>query len=245
MSDNEQPVDYSMPRQCGLYPPPPYIYPGMRGILVILQCKPGIKKKYLPPEFEPIDYGLDLVFITEYPESNLGPYNESVIMLNCTYKGNPGAFVFNIYVDSEEALTAGREVYGYPKKMCNIKLSEIQNNKVKGSLTRKGKTFLEVEVELTKRAPGMDPSDMIANMPLYNLKIIPDVADNSKPQIRQPTSTTLAWDVHRQLGANTIYFKTKYSQNDICHEVLKGARTNMGALYIEGDQTLPNGKVLE
>ncbi|MFO8020790.1 MAG: acetoacetate decarboxylase family protein [Promethearchaeia archaeon] len=245
MSDYEQQIDYSMPRQCGLYPPPPYIYPNMRAILVIVQCKPEIKRKYLPPEFEPIEYGLDLVFITEYPESNLGPYNESLIMLNCNYKGNPGAFVFNIYVDSEEALTAGREVYGYPKKMCDIRLSEIQDNKVNGSLTRKGKTFLKVEVELTKRAPGMDPSDMIANMPLYNLKLIPDVADNSKPMVRQLTSTTLSWDVKKQIGADTSYLKTEYSKYDICHKVLKDARINMGALYVECDQTLPNGKVLK
>lgn len=244
MSDYEQQIDYSMPRQCGLYPPPPYLYHNMRAILALVQCKPGIKEKYLPPEFEPIEYGFDIVFITEYPESNLGPYNEALVLLYCTYKGNPGAYVFNIYVDSEEALTAGREVYGYPKKMCDIKLSPIQDNKVRGTLTRKGITFLDIEVELLDKPPGMDPSDMISNMPLYNVKLIPDVSDNSKPILRQLTETVLAWDVHKKRGANTTYLKTKYSKFDICHEVLEGAKTNMGAFYVECDQTLPNGRPL-
>ncbi|MHA1130799.1 MAG: acetoacetate decarboxylase family protein [Candidatus Helarchaeota archaeon] len=245
MDKYEQQIDYSMPRQCGLYPPPPYIYHNMRAILAVVQCKPGVKEKFLPPEFEPVEYGLDIVFITEYPESSLGPYNESLIMLYCSYKGNPGAFVFNIYVDSEEALTAGREIYGYPKKMCDIKLSPIQDNKVRGTLTRKGITFLDIEVELKKRAPGMNPSDMIANMPLYNLKLIPDVADNSKPVLRQLTETVLSWNVHKQVGADINYLTTKYSKFDICHEVLKDTSINRGAFYVECDQTLPNGRLLE
>ncbi len=245
MGDYKQQINYSMPGQCGLYPPPPYIYHDMRAILAVVQCKPGIKEKFLPPEFEVIEYGFDIIFITEYPESSLGPYNEALIMLNCNYKGNPGAFVFNIYVDSEEALTAGREIYGYPKKMCDIKLSPIQDNKVVGSLTRKGIKFLEIEVDLLNRPPGMSPSDMIANMPLYNVKIIPDVTDNSKPILRQLTETVLSWDIHKQFGANTNYLKTEYSKFDICHEVLEGANTNLGAFYVECDQTLPNGKALE
>ncbi|MHA1264180.1 MAG: acetoacetate decarboxylase family protein [Candidatus Helarchaeota archaeon] len=244
MSEYKQQINYSMPHQCGLYPPPPYIYHNMRAILAVIQCKPGIKEKYLPPEFEPIEYGIDVIFIVEYPESSLGPYNESLILLYCSYKGKPGAFVLNIYVDSEEALTAGREVYGYPKKMCDIKLSPIRNNKIRGTLTRKGITFLDIEVELTNKPPGMSPSDMIANMPLYNLKLIPDVADNSKPVLRQLTETVLSWNVHRQVGANTKYLKTKYSKFDICHEVLKDATFNRGAFYVECDQTLPNGRVL-
>ena len=245
MADYEQQIDYSMPRQNGLYPPPPYIYHDMRAILVLFQCKPGIKEKYLPPEFEPMEYGLDIVFITEYPESSLGPYNESLILLNCSYKGEPGAYVFGIYVDSEEALTAGREVYGYPKKMCDIKLSPIQDNKVRGTLTRKGITFLDVEVDVKNRPPGMDPKDMIANMPLYNLKLIPDVADNSKPVFRQLTETILSWEVHKKMGATTDYIKTSYSKYDICHEVIEGANKNLGAIYVECNQILPNGRALE
>jgi len=127
--------------------------------------------------------------------------------------------VFNIYVNSEEALTAGREIYGYPKKMCDIKLSPIQDNKIRGTLTRKGITFLDIEVELKNKPP-------------------------SKPALRQLTETILSWDIHKQIGGDTKYLKTKYSKFDICHEVLKDAIFNRGAIYVECDQTLPNGRPL-
>ncbi|MHA1659038.1 MAG: acetoacetate decarboxylase family protein [Promethearchaeota archaeon] len=246
MVDYKRQINYSMPHQCGLFPPPPYKYPKMRAIVVIFQCAQGIKEKYLPPELEPIEYGFDSIFISEYPDSTIGPYNENLILLNCKYKNNLGSFVFNIYVDSDEALTAGREIWGYPKKMCEIYLSPIQDNIVRGTLTRKGMTFLDIEVELMDQPPGMDPKAMIENMPLYNLKIIPDVADNTKPLVRQLTETNMKYEeFYKKFGAKTNYIKSQYSQYDICHEILKDANKNLGGFYIECDQILPNGRVLE
>jgi len=246
MVQYENQYDYSMPHQCGLFPPPPYEYKKARGIFVVFQCAIGIKEKKLPPELEPIEYGFDVIGILEYPETTIGPYNESIIFLNCKHRDTPGEFVFNIYVDDDVALTAGREIWGYPKKMCDIKLSPIQDNKVRGTLTRKGITFLDVEVELLDNPPGLDPKEMFANMPLYNLKLIPDVADNSKPVLRQITGTNLEMgEFYKNLAININYVKSEYSQYDICHEILKDADKNLGGFYIESDFVLPNGRVLE
>lgn len=246
MAGYDQQVDYSMPRQCGLFPPPPYKYPRMRAIIALFQCAPGVKEKYLPPEFIPIEYGFDTIFITEYPDSTIGPYNENLILLNCEYKGIPGSFVFNIYVDSDEALTAGREIWGYPKKMCDIKLSPVQDGKVRGTLTRKGITFLDVEINVLDKPPGMNPKGMMENMPLYNLKFIPDVQDNTKFALRQLTETNLKYEsFHEKRGATTSYIKTEYSKYDICHEILKDANKNLGGFYVVCDQILPNGRILE
>ena len=81
---------------------------------------------------------MDSILITEYPDSTLGPYNESIMLFSCKHKKEMGFYVFNIYVDSDEALTAGREIWGYPKTFCEIKLSPTQENKIQGTLTRKG-----------------------------------------------------------------------------------------------------------
>ncbi len=245
MVEHEQSVDYSMPRQCGLYPPPPYKYPHARVLMVLVQCPFDIKKNYLPPELEP-GKGFDIIVFAEYPDSTIGPYYENLILLNCSYKKKIGSFVFNIYVDSDEALTAGREIWGYPKKICDINLSPIQDNKLKGTLTRKGIQFLDVEVELTDKPLAMDPKTTIGSMPLYNLKIIPDVADNSKPILRQLTATYLEYgDFYKTASGKTSHVKSEYSQYDICHEILKDANINLGAFYLEGDVILPNGQLLE
>jgi acetoacetate decarboxylase len=218
----------------------------VRAIFIVFQCAPGVKEKCLPPELESIENGFDVISIFEYPETTVGPYNELVISLNCMFKDKPGLFVYNIYVDDDVALTAGREIWGFPKKMCEINLTPIEDNIVRGFLTRKGITFLDVEAEIMNNPPGLDTKGMFESLPVYNLKIIPDVEDNSKPALRQLTETYLKIEaVHKNLAANINYVKSEYSEYDICHEILKDADTSLGAIYFEGDLILPNGHVLE
>lgn len=245
MVEYERPVDYSMPRQCGLYPPPPYTYPKMRSLVALFEISMDEKAKYLPNEFKPMNL-FDAVFILEYPDSSIGPYNENLILLSCTYNNSPGLYVFNIYVDSDIAMAAGREIWGYCKKMCTIELSDIEENTVRGSLTRMGSTFLEAEIELTDRPPGLKIEDLIGSMPIYNLKLIPNVDGSKNYALRQVTQTILKIDaIHKTLGAKTNYIKSTYSKFDICDELLKNAKTDLGGFYIEADMVLPPGNVLE
>jgi len=204
------------------------------------------KKKFLPPELEAVEFPFDILFISEYPDSTVGPYNENLILLYCKYEGKPGLFVMNIYVDSDEAMAAGREIWGYPKKMCEIKLSPIQDNKIKGSLTRKGKKIINIEVELGDKPPGVDPSYLISSFPLINLKVFPDVEDNTKNCFKQLTATTLQWtDIKVKRGLKVKSINSEYSEYDICADVLNKANFNLGGFYLECNQILPNGKILK
>ena len=246
MVEFEQKQDYSMPRQCGIFPPPPLEYSKARSFAVLFQCAEDVKKKVLPPELEPIKNGIDGLYILEYPDTTIGPYNEMVIALNCKYKGKPGSFVCNIYVDDDIALTAGREIWGFPKKMCEIVITPIQENKIRGTLTRKGITFLDVEVELMDTPPRLDIKQILDTSTSYNLKLIPDVADSSKPALRQLTEVNIKYgEIYKILDAKVNYVKSKYSQYDICHELLKDVKSYLGGYYIEVDAILPNGRVLE
>lgn len=241
----ERPVDYSMPRQCGLYPPPPYKYPKMRSLIALFQIETEIKRRYLPSGFVPMNL-FDAIFILEYPDSTIGPYNENLILLSCMYNKVPGLFVFNIYVTSDIAMAAGREIWGYGKKICNIELSEVQNNKVRGSLRRMGIKFLEAEIVLTDKPSGMSFKDLIGSMPIYNLKLIPNVDGSGKPALRQVTQTFLGIDdIHENFGAKTNYIKSYFSEYDICDEILRDAKKDLGGSYIVADMILPPGTVLE
>jgi len=238
-------IDYSMPRQCGHFPAPPINYPHMRAIVCLFKAKKENKARFLPPQLESIEFPFDVLFITEYPDSTIGPYNENLILLYCKYEKTFGLFVMNIYVDDDVALTAGREIWGYPKKMCDITLSPIQDNSVRGTLVRKGKTIIDIEVELSEKAPGIDPTYLIKAFPLFNLKIIPDVEDNSKPALKQLTETRLEWPkIYDSRGLDVKKCNSEYSEYDICSELLNGVEFS-GGFYVECDQILPNGKVLQ
>jgi len=245
MVEYERPLGYSMPLAHGLYPPPPYHYQKMRSMVALFQTDIETKRKFLPKDFEPMNL-FDAIFIVEYPNSSIGPYNENLILLSCTYKNKPGLFTSNIYVDSDIALAAGRELWGYPKKMCQIELSEVQDNKIVGSLTRMGVKFLEVESEVGKLAPGMDIKGLIGTLPIYNVKQIPNIDGSQNPALRQITETVLGiGEVYTNLGCKTNYIKSKFSEHDLCHELVNDAKKDLGGFYIIADMTLPPGKVLE
>ena len=168
------------------------------------------------------------------------------MLLNYRYKDIPGVYVFSIYVDDDVVLTAGREIWGIPKKMAKINLSKIKKNKINGTVTRKGKIIFDISAEIMDTEPGLNPKDMFESLPFYNLKFIPDVADNTKPALRQLTETSIKIEkVHTQNGALANYLKSQQSQYDLSHEVLKDAVRDLGGFYAEYDFILPNGKVLE
>jgi acetoacetate decarboxylase len=246
MEDYNYQIDYSMPRQSGLYPPPPFEYKNARALILVFQCAPDRKKNYLPPKFISIEGGLDALITLEYPNTSIGRYNECIVTLNCTYENKPGLYVFSIYVDTDIALTAGREIWGIPKKLANIELSHIKESIVEGSVERDGQKLFEVSAAVLNTEPGLSPREMFETLPFYNLKLIPDIADNTKPALRQLTETTLKiHDIHKQLGADANYIKSNLTQFDISHKLLRDANIELGGFYVDFDFTLPNGRILE
>ena len=92
-----------------------------------------------------------------------------------------------------------------------IVITPIQENKIRGTLTRKGITFIDVEVELMDIPPGLDIQQILETSPVYNLKLIPDVADNSKPALRQLTGIDLKWGpFYKILAAKINHVKSNY-----------------------------------
>lgn len=245
MAEYYRQVDYSMPRQCGLYPPPPYNYKNARAIVLIFQCAPNIKKKYLPSELKSIEKGLDALIILEYPETSIGPYNECITALNCVYNNIPGRFIFSIYVDDDVALAAGREIWGIPKKLANIEVSQIKDKIICGTVKRKGKTIIDINAEIMNSEPGLDTKAMFETLPFYNLKLVPDITDNTKPALRQLTETYIKIEkIHKQNGVFAYDIKSEDSQYDIFYEILGGNYMELGGFYAECDIILPNGRIL-
>ncbi|MFX0005049.1 MAG: acetoacetate decarboxylase family protein [Candidatus Hermodarchaeota archaeon] len=235
-----------MPRQHGLYPPPPIIYKKARALALMFQCAANIKRSYLPPELDPIEGGLDTLIVVEYPETSIGPYNESLLLLSSTYKNKSGNYVFSIYVDDDVALTAGREIWGIPKKLAEIKLSKVKKNRINGTVSRKGKIIFDISADITDNEPGLSPRDMFKSLPFYNMKLIPDIADNTKPALRQLTETFIKIeDTYTQNGTIANYIKSQPSKYDISNIILNDAIKDLGGFYAEFDMVLPNGKILE
>lgn len=60
-----------------------------------------------------------LLFL-KYPFSTLGPYEEAILGINCLLDDQPRFYIPHIVVNNDIPMAAGREIWGYPKKMADI-----------------------------------------------------------------------------------------------------------------------------
>jgi len=112
-------LGFSMPPYAPLFPKPPYFY--KNATLMIFKYVTDVSAARMVPDIvdlaDPPTAGL--VFAS-YPSSNLGPYDEVVLFLDVVFKGRPLQFGAFLYVTTDAAMAAGREMGGYPKKIARI-----------------------------------------------------------------------------------------------------------------------------
>ena len=137
---------------------PARLFPGATMLGATFETRPEQVARLLPPPLVPAEAPTGLVFIAEYPRTNLGPgYREAALFLHCLHQGEAGTYCLSMPIDSEEVrCTNGRDVFGFPKKLAKIHL-ERRENTVHGWVERHGVRFFELEVELQTSFPALPP----------------------------------------------------------------------------------------
>ncbi|MFW9849976.1 MAG: acetoacetate decarboxylase family protein [Candidatus Thorarchaeota archaeon] len=94
---------------------------GAETLSVFWETKQDVVEKLLPPPLESFDTPIARAYVCKFPRTNFGvSYHETALMLLCKYKGEMGVYILAMHVDSDMAMTLGREMFGYPKKMAEI-----------------------------------------------------------------------------------------------------------------------------
>jgi len=109
------------------YPPLPHHFSDIHTIQVLCQAPEGAVKKALMPPLEP---GGDtfILLMAWTPDVEKDGYNVHEIAINAPVKWEDkvGQTTLIEYIDSDMGLIAGREVYGWPKKMAAIEWTETK-----------------------------------------------------------------------------------------------------------------------
>jgi uncharacterized protein with NAD-binding domain and iron-sulfur cluster len=130
--------------------PPPYRFPRSMGSLFLLDASRERLAQAISPDLKPLpglaDKMLFAVLRHEDAHAQCDPsgasycYNEVLLAAFVREKGlNPlggmGLYPICLYVDDETAMTAGREVYGFPKRMARIDLGAHGMNLIRCGLS--------------------------------------------------------------------------------------------------------------
>ncbi|MCL2121176.1 MAG: acetoacetate decarboxylase family protein [Clostridiales bacterium] len=118
--------------------------------------------------------------------SDSTPHMEANLIYHVTYEGKPYNFFANLFVSQVEALVAGREVYGYPKKFAHMEYY-IDSGQICMTVERpKGFRIFSASVR-TQRPKQIDPKDV---RDILLLKVIPSPIIGAPPQVCQLVGIT-------------------------------------------------------
>ena len=113
-------LGFSMPCNAPLYPSPPYVYQDASLMIFDYITDGPSAARLLPAEAELTDPPRAGLVFASYPTSTLGAYQEVVLFLDVLYQDRSVKYGAYLYVTTDVAMAAGREMGGFPKKMAAI-----------------------------------------------------------------------------------------------------------------------------
>lgn len=195
----------------------------------------------------PLAATTDLVLVHLYRMHDadwFGAYGESAIQIPARHgaSGTEGAYSPLLFVESDGAVTAGREIYGQPKKAGRIELRP-DGDLLVGRVWRNGIDVVTVTTPYKQRPAA--PEDLERHAPFrtnLNLKAIP-AADGSGAAVRELTARTLEDVVVHEVWAGPGTVELRPNAQAPVH--LLPVQEVVEAFYWRADFTLVYGRLLE
>lgn len=181
---------FSMPAHAPLFPAPPYEYQDATLLVFEYLTDPASAARMLPAQAELIEppdapgKAVAGVVFARYPSSTLGPYLEVVQFLFCLYLGKPVQFATHLYVTTDVAMAAGREMGGYPKKIAGIGIQGDAGPGFSATLERPTGTTL-VSASLTDLKDPEPVPEAESLLHYLTLRIIPSPTLAAPPSLSQ------------------------------------------------------------
>jgi acetoacetate decarboxylase len=229
---------YSMPELSGLYGKPPFEYREAKQLLVEFRTDPRVLRKLVPPPLTPNEDAKISVSSADFLCSGFGRYLEAHVSTQATFQDRLVNFSIYLILDNDVAIGAGREIWGFPKKLGRLFL-DMKDDVVSTSVERGGRTIIDAAVHLAE----LGTAEELGGTPEWIAhRFIPNVSLSAPPDIDQLTSTTLTnivmHDVYK--GAATLAFGSSPADR---LEVIPIEEVT-GGFYFENQFTLGDGEVV-
>ena len=237
-------LGFSAPVDAPLFQKPPFYYRGVETITVLYETDQEAALALLPEGLEISSPATVSMSVFTAPFTTLGPYSSAIVRLNCLWQGQPKGYVCYQIVTGDAAMSAGREVWGYPKKLGHVEL--IKEHQVLTALVERPRGLRICTAIVRPEAP-LD-EDAIASLattlrrPTVCLKVIPSPVEGEGPALAQlvesggSATVTELWQ-----GTGSVSFDT-LSAIDPWHRL--AVKRVTGAYYSKSDSVLTYGSVL-
>jgi acetoacetate decarboxylase len=240
----------SMPLASPSYPHGPYRFINREYLIVTYETDPDAIRAALPEPLQPDGSNQVLYEFIRMPDSaGFGDYTESGVVIPAKLRGEPVNFTAQMYLDDEPPIAGGREIWGFPKKNGNPKLS-INHDTLTGVLEYAGVVVavatmgykhqhLLYDVNGRKQCSSNSIIEKMSKTQV-NLKIIPDI--DGSHAIAQLVGYNLA-DIQVK-GAWSGPARLQLHAHVNAPVADLPVKRTLGAVHFIADLTLPYGRVL-
>jgi acetoacetate decarboxylase len=169
-----------MPAGAPLYGPPPYQYADAEIVTLVYATDPNAIAGLLPNILTVGTPAIASLVVGKYPTSPFGPYLEALQMVSCQYNGTNLLYMARMFVTSDAAMAAGREIWGFPKKIGNIEL-DVTNGAIHALVERPaGVKICEVTAQV---GASLDPKTLPPAPLAATLRMLPGPALAAAPVV--------------------------------------------------------------
>jgi acetoacetate decarboxylase len=196
------------------YGPPPYVYRDVEDIFIAYETERPGAESLLPPGLELADeVPVCIAWGRWIPFSSFGPYHEAYVMMRVVLDGQTYLYQPFIFTDNEIPLVAGREIWGFAKKLATMKRSS-------GGA---GEPFGEQLLFTTERPRGQrimtmsivcdalaDPATL-DDLPVLSMRLIPNAEADRPPSVCELVRLDVAAALHRSADGGPMLFTGRAS----------------------------------
>lgn len=204
------------------------VFSDIHALTVPFESEPEVVAALLPPPLEPGTHPRVVVSVAEVRRSNCaGAFFFASVDIACRFRGEEGAYCLTMPVSTDTALIFGRELYGEPKKLAEIRFEQRHGGLIHGSVTRHGIPFLELSAVLE---PCEEPPRSSVQV-RYHFRFLPT------PSGELPDTIDLIRVVHRNRIAVVGRGEGTITVRDSPHDPLFDipVRRVLGATLSEGE----------
>ncbi|MFJ1269760.1 acetoacetate decarboxylase [Legionella lytica] len=230
---------FAMPLTSSAYPRGPYRFINREFLTVTYETDMDLLREIVPEPLEVVEPLVQFEFIRMPDSTGFGDYTESGQVIPVRYKGKMGSYTHAMYLDDLAPIAAGREIWGYPKKLAQPKL-EVVSDTFLGTLNYGPCRVATATMGYKYEALDLKKVADALNTPIYLLKIIPHV--NGSTQICELVEIMLADVVVK--GAWQGPAQLELAHHALAPVASLPVRRIVKAVHLLTDLTLPYGRVV-
>ena len=170
---------FAMPIHNPAYPPGPYRFVDREYLIITYRTDPKLLEALIPAPLKLAEPVVKYEFINMPDSTGFGHYCESGQVIPVTLDGVAGSYVHSMYLNDHPPIAAGRELWGFPKKLGDPEL-RVHKDTLMGTLDYSD--FRVATGTMGFKHKALDPGAVAKSMatPSFLLKIIPHVDGSAR-----------------------------------------------------------------